>query len=290
VSSILDKAAPPVNEALIVTVCGTPGSGKTSMACSWPSPYLIRTQGEAIPRDIPKHQTPVSIGETASSEVLFEQLLALAREEHGFKTVIIDSVTGLEQMFVNEVLASDPKAKAIQQAGGGYGAGRDAVAAMHSRVRKAAEVLRKRGINVVFLAHSDVVQISPPDSEAYSQYSLRLHGKSMAFYVDSVDVVGFLRQSTALVGEEGRKRAIGGERVLVTYLTPSSVSKNRLGITEEIPVEQGKNPLTQWVLGDAPQPKSAKKGAAHVSVGHSQDAERIPSELADEVDPADYAE
>ena len=282
--SILDKAAPPTQDALIVTICGTPGSGKTSMACTWPKPYLIRTQGEAIPRDISKGQTPVSIGETASSEVLFEQLMALAREEHPYKTVIIDSVTGLEQMFINEVLASDPKAKSIQQAGGGYGAGRDSVAAMHARVRKAAEVLRKRGINVVFLAHSDVVQISPPDSEAYSQYSLRLHNKSMAFYVDSVDVVGFLKQATALVGDEGKKRAVSiGDRVLVTYLTPSSVSKNRLGIEDEIVAEKGVNPLSHWVMGDEVKPKAQKKP---VSVAHSQDA---GLGVAEDVDPADYA-
>lgn len=287
--SILDKAAPPANEALIVTICGTPGSGKTSMGCTWPKTYLIRTQGEAIPRDISDEHVPVSIGETLTSELLFDQLIALAREDHPYKSVIIDSITGLEQMFVNEVVGSDPKAKSIQQAGGGYGAGRDAVAAMHARVRKAAEVLRKRGINVVFLAHSDVVQISPPDSEAYSQYSLRLHSKSMAFYVDSVDVVGFLRQSVAVVGDEGKKRAVStGDRELITFMTPTAVTKNRLGITEAIAVEKGVNPLAKWVDPRWIDPALKKKTKAEAKATSNA---KIASSAVndDEVDPRDFS-
>ena len=244
--SILDNAAPPAPEALIVTIVGTPGSGKTSLAATFPKPFLIRTQGEAVPRDL--ENPPASLGETDSEEKLMQQLRALWQDKHDYKSVIIDSVTGLETMFVQEVLnAPGEKAKSINQAAGGYGAGRETVHAKHMRVRKAAEMLRKKGIFVVFLAHSDIVTINPPDGDSYTQYSLRLHDKSMAPYVDEVDVVGFLKQETALVGE-GRKRAVGGDdRVLVTYLTPANVSKNRLGITEDLPVIKGKNPLAPWV-------------------------------------------
>lgn len=247
--SILSGARPSSDEPLVITICGTPGTGKTSLAATFPGPvYLIQTQGEKTPRDLPRGQRPVSIGETDTAKSLWDQLLALATEEHAYRTVIIDSVTGLESLFTDQILKDEPKAKSIQTAMGGYGAGRDAVAAMHHRVRKAAEVLRRKGIHVVFIAHSDVVRIDPPDAEGYTQYSLRLHSKSMAPYVDSVDVVGFIKQATAVVGKDGEpKRAIAtGERVLVTYLTPTAITKNRIGIEQDIPLVRGVNPFAQW--------------------------------------------
>lgn len=246
--SILAGAKRPQHEPLVVTICGTPGTGKTSLAATFPQPaFVIQTQGEKLPRDIPEDQMPVSLGETVSTPKLWEQLRALTMEKHEFKTVIIDSVTGLEILFSEDVLKSDPKTKSIQTALGGYGAGRDAVAIMHGRVRKAAEVMRRKGINVVFIAHSDVVRIDPPDSEGFTQYSLRLHSKSMAPYVDSVDVVGFIKQNVAVMGEEGKRRAVStGDRSLVTYLTPTAVTKNRLGITDDIELKRGVNPIAKW--------------------------------------------
>jgi phage nucleotide-binding protein len=256
----------PKTEPLIVTICGTPGTGKTSLATTFPGPvFLIQTQGEKVPRDLPAEHVPVSVGETDSVKKLWDQLLALTTEQHPYQTVIIDSVTGLESLFADEVLKSDPKAKSVQTAMGGYGAGRDAIAVMHGRVRKAAEILRRRGINVVFIAHSDVATISPPDGDSYTQYSLRLHSKSMSHYVDSVDIVGFVKQATAVIGKEGEhKRAVStGQRVLVTYLTPTAITKNRVGIDQDIPIERGVNPLAAWMPAQtAPQTAPAQAAPA----------------------------
>lgn len=269
--SILAGAAVAVPTPIIVTICGMPGSGKSSLAATFPRPFMIRTQGEAIPRDIAN--PPVELGETDSVGKLWEQLMALARDEHDYQTLIIDSVTGLETLFVDDVMKSDPKARSIQQAAGGYGAGRDMVTAMHNRVRRAATALQKRGMNTVFLAHSDITRIEPPDSDGYTQYSLRLHAKSLSPYVDSVDVVGFLKQNTIVRGDDGeRKRAItDDERLLVTYMTPTAVTKNRLGITEDIPVIKGENPLAPWV--DAPPAKARKRVAKATPVIEEEQSE-----------------
>ena len=131
--------------------------------------------------------------------------------------------------------------------------------AQHARVRKAAEALRKRrGMHVVFVAHADIVRVDPPDSDGYSLYSLRLDNKSMAPYVDSVDVVGFVKQVMVLLGDDEAKKAhTTGERTLTTYMTPASVAKNRLGITEDIEFIQGENPLAPY-LGEPAKPEPAK--------------------------------
>jgi len=273
--SLLSAAKKPQAEPLIVTICGNPGSGKTSLAASFPKPFLIRTTGEAVPRDL--EEAPDTLEEVQKVEALFEQIMALLNEEHDYQTLIIDSVTGLEALFTSDVIEKDPnKPKSINQALGGWGAGRAAVASQHARVRRAAEALRKRrGMNVVFVAHADIARIDPPDQEGYNAYTLRLNDKSMAPYVDSTDVVGFVKQQTILLGDDGNKKAMTtGDRILTCYMTPASCAKNRLGITEDIEFIQGENPLAPF-LTKAEKPKRAAKKPEPVE---ADDAEQINEE------------
>jgi hypothetical protein len=222
--------------------------GKTTLAATFPKPIVIRAEDglQAIPEDLRPDAFPVLTG----PEDLWEQLKALIHEDHDYRTLVVDSVTALERMFTAYVVDTDPKKpRGIQQALGGYGAGRDAVAGMHARLRKAAGLLvDKRGMNVVFVAHADTSRIEPPDDDAYMRYTLRLHEKSMPAYVDDVDVVGFLKLETFTTGEGERKKAISdGTRILVTHATAASVSKNRFGITEPLTVKVGENPLSDII-------------------------------------------
>ena len=246
--SIMKTIGKPSDRPVIVTITGDSGVGKTSLASSCPKPIFIRAEDGL--QAIPESTRPDAFPLLTSPEDLWEQLKAIIHEEHGYNTLIIDSVTALERLFVQSVVDSDPKKpKGIQQAHGGYGAGREQVATMHARVRKAAGLLgERRGMHTVFVAHADTTRLEPPDGEAYSRYTLRLHEKSMQYYQDDVDLVGFLKLETFTMGEGERKKAISdGTRVLVTHATAASVSKNRFGITEPITVSPGVNPLTPFI-------------------------------------------
>ena len=150
----------------------------------------------------------------------------------------------------------------MAQANGGYGAGYLAVSALHGRVRKAAKMLNeKRGMNVIFIAHSDVSTIELPDADPYSRYELRLHKKSMPHYVDNVDLVAYLKLETFTTGDGERKKAISsGNRIAVCYTAAAQISKNRFGINEDIEVQIGVNPFVEYVpfLADK-QAKPTKK-------------------------------
>lgn len=246
--SILSSISKPADRPVIGTIIGDAGLGKTSLACTFPKPIIIRAEDglQAIPADKRPDAFPIIHKESQ----LWDQLIALLQEPHDYKTVVIDSVTALERLFIQHVVESDPKnPRTINQALGGYGAGLAAVGAMHQRVRKAAGMLNERkSMNVIFVAHADTETIELPDQDPYTRYNLRLGKRSSAPYVDDSDFVGFLKLETFTTGDGERKKAISdGTRVLVTYATAASVSKNRYGITEDLIVKQGENPLINYI-------------------------------------------
>jgi hypothetical protein len=247
--SILDTIKKPADRPVLVTILGDAGLGKTSLAATFPNPIFIRAEDGL--QAIPLETRPDAFPELTSADDLWSQFKALISEEHEYKTVVIDSVTALERMFIDHIVDNDPKKpKSINQALGGYGNGTLAVGALHGRVRKACGILNKKGMNVVFIAHADTETIDLPDGEPYTRYSLRLGKKSVAPYVDDVDLVGFIKLNTFLTGDGEKKKAISdGTRVLSVTATAANVSKNRYGITEDLPVIQNENPFTNYIAG-----------------------------------------
>lgn len=257
--SILTSIAKPLDRPVVATILGDAGLGKTSLAATFPKPVFIRAEDGL--QSIPEKNRPDAFPVLTSVDDLWAQLDALRKENHDYKTVVIDSVTKLETMFTQFVVENDPnKPLSINQAMGGYGAGVAAVGSLHQRVRKLCVALNERlGMHVVFIAHADLETIDLPDVDAYNRYSLRLGKKSMAPYIDDVDLVGFIKLETFAIGKGEKKKAQSdGTRLLVTYSTAANVSKNRYGITKDLPVVFGKNPL----IGHVPVLTPPKKEQA----------------------------
>ena len=277
--SVLSTVAKPENRPPIITICGDAGTGKTSLAATFPNPIVIR--GEDGLQSIPAYMRPDAFPTLKSADDLWPQLMALLQEEHDYRTVIIDSVSALETLFIRSVMESDGRAKSINQALGGYGAGVNAVAAMHQRVRKACGLLNERkNMAVIFVSHADLEAVRPPDQDDYTRYSLRLMTKSLPPYVDDVDMVAFVRLVSALRGEEGDRKKIisNGDREVICHATAASVSKNRYGITEALDFEPGVNPFAAAFGLNKAAPKKAKAKPSTAPV----DAE------AEGIDTADF--
>ena len=257
---ILSEVTVPETGPQIITICGDAGTGKSSLAATFPKPIFMRAE-DGVAR-IPEAFRPPALPVISDADQTWEQFTALIHEPHDYQTLVVDTVSALDRIFVSSIMKTDGKAKSLNAAMGGYGAGFNALAAMHQRVRNGAKLLRqKRGMHVIFIAHAEVDRVSPPDGDDYSRYSLRMtHNKSLPPYVDDLDAVGFLRQEMFLKGDaDERKRAISTEgRELICYLTANNVSKNAWGVTEPIKIILGQNPLAQY-LGKQPKQKEGEK-------------------------------
>lgn len=245
--SILSQICKPANRPIVATILGDSGMGKTSLAATFPRPIFLRAEDGL--QAIPEATRPDAMPVVMNADDVFLQIKALIDEPHDYKTLVVDSVTALERLFIQSVIDSDPKKpRSINQALGGYGAGLGAVASMHQRVRKGCGLLNDKGMHIVFIAHAETETIELPDSDPYTRYNLRLGKKSVAPYVDDSDIVGFIKLQTFTTGDGERKKAISnGDRILVAYATAANVSKNRYGITGDIPVQLGVNPLASIV-------------------------------------------
>ena len=246
--SVLSQIAKPKDRAVAVTILSDAGIGKTSLAATFPNPIFIRAEDGM--QSIPANNRPDAFPLLQNVEQLWEQLTALINEKHDYKTVVIDSVTALERLFTQYVIDSDPKKpKSINQAMGGYGAGLAAVGSMHGRVRKAAGMLIEKGVNVVFIAHADTIDIDLPDSDPYTKYSMRLGKRSTAPYLDDVDVVAFLKlEAFTKDNETGKAKAFSdGTRLMICYASAAYPSKNRFGIEHDLIMKKGENPLVDFI-------------------------------------------
>lgn len=231
---------------------------------------------------IPADKRPDAFPLLKSADDLWPQLLALLQEDHAYRTLIVDSVSACEQLFIKDVMDRDGRAKSINQALGGYGAGAAAVAAMHQRLRKGAGLLNERkNMAVVFISHADLEAVRPPDQDDYTRYSLRLMSKSLPPYVDDVDMVAFVRLVSALRGDEGDRKKIisNGDREVICHATAASVSKNRFGITEPLDFSAGENPFARFF--DLPTSKPARSAKTK--------AETVQQPEAEEYNPEDFA-
>lgn len=226
---------PKADRPIIITLFGEGGMGKTTLAAMFPRPVFIRTEDGTASLT---GNDDVSLFPIArSSQDVLDQIEALATQDHDFKTLVVDSITQLAALIEAEIVAADPKAKSINQAGGGYGAGYNTAADRHRMVREWAGALAyDKGMNVVFIGHADTETLDLPDMDAYGRYTVRLHKKSLPHYTDNVDAVCMIRLKSFVRGDADKKRAVStGEREIICYPQASSVTKNRFDITHPLP-------------------------------------------------------
>lgn len=85
---------------------GVSGVGKTTLALSFPAPYYFDVEGGARGpqyRELLKKSGGAYLGPedgTLDFDTLIEQMKALATEKHGYKTLIVDSLTKLFQTTI----------------------------------------------------------------------------------------------------------------------------------------------------------------------------------------------
>lgn len=214
-----------------VCIYSTHGVGKSTLASRFPAPIFISTEDGLDALDV------VSFPKAATINDVVTSIKTLLKEEHSFKTVVIDSVDWLISPLIEESVNAQYDEK--QQA---YGKGSMYVAEEFREILQGLDALRlKKNMNVVIIAHAAVVKYLDPRTDEYDKFQPKLPKACNALLQEWVDVLAFcafrviIKKSDAKGFDAARTRGVTtGERVMHLVENAAFVAKNRYACPEEI--------------------------------------------------------
>lgn len=234
----------------LLTVYGVDGVGKTSFAAEWPSPVYITTAGERAPSDIDL-PTPGTVESIDNLYDIVGELLDRDDDgnlKHEFKTVIIDSIDGLEPLIWKATCARIG-ATAIDDSSAGsvaaYGRGYREADVEWVEFTDAMDALIASDMNVILLAHPGIVTFNSPISDPYSRYDLKTHKRASALIREKSDIVAFINYRVSLVKADPSKKhtthhAEGKERYIHLSENAGFVAKCRHQAPDSFKYAKGK--------------------------------------------------
>jgi hypothetical protein len=184
-----------------VLVAGKPKTGKTSgFAFGAPRPFFIFAdkRGDAVlPESFTDKIKPDAWddppGATAAGLTVLGALRQLRDEDHGFQTVVIDTINDAEALLWEYVIASDKTgAKSITEVGEGWGNG-------YVKAREQVQIMRailddlavKKGMQCILISHVDTKTDNDPTDESYEKWALDLNKKAGAVLLGAVNTILF---------------------------------------------------------------------------------------------------
>lgn len=237
------KVGPAQDVPLRMVLAGSPGVGKTTFACRAPRPIVIQTEdgleplirAEVLPESVARFPLAKSYDE------VLDALRALYREEHDFKTVVLDSLDWFEPLLWQKTCAEHGKTS-IEEFG--YGKGYIEAEKQWRKFLDALNILRAdKKLHIILLAHTEIRRFESPDEQPYDRYELKLHKRAARMVEEWSDICATARFknliTTRTEGAGAMQKKIGkavggGERILHLAERPSAVAKNRLNLPAEI--------------------------------------------------------
>ncbi len=147
-----------IDEPFSTVLYGLPGSGKTTLAATWPKPLLlidIRDKGTKSVADV----KGVDVARIKSIAQLEATYWALKRGELDYATVALDTVTQLQQMYVVDLTGKDEAMKWGGMTRKQFGAVSHEMKEMITNFRDLED------INTLFLAQQRFFNVSDDDED-----------------------------------------------------------------------------------------------------------------------------
>lgn len=213
-----------------ICIYGGHGIGKSTLASQFPSPIFISTEDGLDSLDVTSFPRATKITDVV------ESIKTLIKEDHKFKTVVIDSVDWLIEPLIVSNVESSHEAKDLA-----YGKGQMMVAEEFREILQGLDALRlKRNMNVVLIAHAAVVKFEDPRTEPYDRYQPKLPNRCNALLQEWADVLAFaafkviIKKSDAGFNNTKNRGVSTGERLLHFVENPAYAAKNRFACPDEI--------------------------------------------------------
>ena len=219
---------------------GSEGAGKTTFATCAPKPIFIQTEDGAFNFDVPRFPLCAKLSNVFTC---LQHLISM--ESCEYKTVVIDSLDWFEKLIVADILEKNARYKTIAEFP--YGQGYDLLKPPAVQLLDSLNLLYKRGMHVVLIAHTKIEKIADPTGEGFDQYAPRLDKRINGMFKEWADMClyatyyaakkevadGMNKTRTVAV----QSKYMGNDRVLYTDGTPAIVAKNRYNLPPVMPLD-----------------------------------------------------
>lgn len=235
--SILSKVkSGRVPRAQKVVIYAPEGFGKSTLASQFPQPLFLDVEDSTAQMDVTR------LGRDDLGTIKhIEQAIAAVIAEKPCRTLVLDTADWLEQMIVDQMIkdAGSDKIQGIEDFG--YGKGYTALREQFTLLLARLDHVLQEGINVVFLAHSQVKKHEPPDGAGpYDRYELKLSKQVAPLIKEWADMVLFGNWRTQVKERDPKKeagaqfKAVGGrERLMHCNRAAAWDAKNRHGLKDQ---------------------------------------------------------
>lgn len=241
----------PKAKSPLITIAGEAGTGKTSLGAEFHNPVFLRIEdGSAALEGKDVALSPV----IENIEQVHKFIHLLQTEDHNFKTLVIDSISQLDEIFKAHIMGLEkPGSKGRENFAlccGGFGNAYTMLAKYHEDFyHLLSDLSAAKGMTIVFISHVVAIKVSPPDQNEYTRYALSVTRTGnidcAKVYVNNCDLIGFLKQ-ISYVNEHG-KISTDATRILDCTHNLQYPSKNRYGIDRALPYKLGENPLANSI-------------------------------------------
>lgn len=223
-----------------IIIYGTPKIGKTTFASESENPIILDLEGGSGNIEVPR----ISKDILGSFDKIMDALRALYKEQHDYKTVVIDSIDWLERIVCAEIAAEynarsidDSKVPAL-----GFGKGYTLAITKMKQLTNALDMLiANRNMTIILICHEEIKSFENPEYDAFVYYDLKLHKKIGKLFTEWSDCILFAKRKIYTTAKEqgfGKRVTKGhaGDRVICTGNSASCVAGNRYELPEELPL------------------------------------------------------
>lgn len=227
-----------------------PGIGKTSWAAHAPAPVFIMSKLETGVESLRDAKLiPENVGafpECKTWQSIFDSLEVLEREDHPYKTVVLDVINGAERLCFEHVASRDYADR--MAAFMAYQNGPKVAVADWRHLLSAFDKLRElKRMTVILIAHTHVRNYRNPEGPDFDRYVPQLSDEVWGVTHGWADIVLFANYQTVVTKDYGAPKGKGNEgsnRLLYSTRTAAWDAKNRDGLPEII--SMGNSATEAW--------------------------------------------
>ncbi len=223
------------DKALKMVLYGVESVGKSTFAANAPDAIIIDIEHGSANLDTDR------VEDIHTYDDLMEALRYFYKEDHPYKTIVIDSVEAVEQLCYAKVI-KDSEVDSIEKVGGGYGKGYTAASEKFFHILHGLDALWKKGFHIIAIGHAEIKTYINPEGNDYDRFKLRLDKRNEPTLKEWSEANLFMNFETIVrKSEDGFNKTKGkgadfGKRFIYTTRTAAYDAKNRYNLPDKISI------------------------------------------------------